>query len=271
MAIVGALPFIILDGQPVVAAPVMADFNFIASQVNANVPALIGAGSGSVVYVPTVGGTSTAITLTPTSPITSYSAGQSWRFIPQGTNSGSVTVDVSGLGTRSLLYADGSPMTGYELVFGQIVDISDNGSNFVLVSAPGSNGIGVATAILSFGGASTGIGYVANEFTWNKTGRVLTYILSLGLSSKGSATGAAVISGLPFPVNASWGVGVNQVGGGLFTSNVTFASGYCSAFLSAGTDELALFNVTSGAPGAFLNNGAFANNSQVYASGSYIV
>ena len=49
MAIIGNFPFIILDGQPVDAPPVMADFNWIRNQVNANVPALIPSLAGTIV------------------------------------------------------------------------------------------------------------------------------------------------------------------------------------------------------------------------------
>ncbi len=41
MAIIGPLPAQLLAGQPVSAAPVMLDFNWIVSQVNANVPTAI--------------------------------------------------------------------------------------------------------------------------------------------------------------------------------------------------------------------------------------
>ena len=75
--IVGALPYNIVDGQIIDAVPVMGNFNFIASQVNAN------AASGSIpnalsipTYVSSVGGSANAITLTPNPAITAYAAGQ---------------------------------------------------------------------------------------------------------------------------------------------------------------------------------------------------
>ena len=42
MSIVGALPNNIINGQPIDAIPVMADFNWIANQVNANAAGLAG-------------------------------------------------------------------------------------------------------------------------------------------------------------------------------------------------------------------------------------
>lgn len=55
MAIVGPLPNNIVAGQPVSAAPVMANFNWLMNQVNAN--ALAGSGSSTNGYFPTWNGT----------------------------------------------------------------------------------------------------------------------------------------------------------------------------------------------------------------------
>ena len=273
MPIVGALPFTILDGQPVVASPVMANFNFLASQINANIPPLIPSTTNTVTYVATVGGTQNAITLTPTIPLLAYAAGVSYRFKPIGTTiAGGSTVNVSGLGTRALLYSDGTPLTGFELRSGQEADIFDNGANFVLASPPSPSDINVSALTITFGGASVGVAYSQNVVTWCKIGRVLYYIVAVVLTNKGTSVGNALVEGLPFAPNAAWGVGVNQVGSGLFTSAVNFASGYCAAFLTAGITKIALVNVpTGGGAAAFLTNTNFANNSQVYISGSYIV
>lgn len=51
--IIGSLPYNIQNGDAVDAIPVMADFNFIVSQVNANVPLLTTV--PLTVYAPTVG------------------------------------------------------------------------------------------------------------------------------------------------------------------------------------------------------------------------
>ena len=53
-------------------------------------------------YVASVGGTADVITLTPSPAIIAYAAGQAFSFISSGANTGAVTVNVSGLGAKSL-------------------------------------------------------------------------------------------------------------------------------------------------------------------------
>lgn len=62
--IIGALPNNITNGQPLDAVPVMADFNWIVSQVNANVPALIPQFTAVAPFTPRLafGGSSAGIT-----------------------------------------------------------------------------------------------------------------------------------------------------------------------------------------------------------------
>src|SRR6185295_17516603 len=79
--IVPALPNQIMDGQIIDAVPVMQNFQAIVDAVNANAQPLAGAVGTVPVYVPVVGGTANAITLTPVSPISSYAAGQTFTFI----------------------------------------------------------------------------------------------------------------------------------------------------------------------------------------------
>lgn len=62
--IVGPLPNNIIDGTIIDAVPVMANYNWIVNQVNANVPPLIPSFTGLTAFTPTVnfGGGSTGIT-----------------------------------------------------------------------------------------------------------------------------------------------------------------------------------------------------------------
>ena len=56
------------------------------------------------------------------------------------------------------------------------------------------------TPVLSFGGASTGITYTARDGAYTRIGRQVTINFMVELSSKGSSTGQAYITGLPFTV-----------------------------------------------------------------------
>ena len=54
------------------------------------------------------------------------------------------------------------------------------------------------TPALAFGGASTGIAYNAQAGTYTRIGRLVHCFARLSLTSKGSASGSAIITGLPF-------------------------------------------------------------------------
>jgi microcystin-dependent protein len=92
------------------------------------------AGSASV-YVATVGGTATAITLTPTVASTAYAAGQRYRFIAGSASSAATTINVSGLGARNL-FKRGSinPVAG-DWGSGMILEVVYDGTNFQLLAA----------------------------------------------------------------------------------------------------------------------------------------
>lgn len=93
------------SGNPVVAADpaaypasafmatVIDDTTALAARTTLEIP---------VVYVPTVGGTANAITLTPTVAMTAYAAGQRFSFIAANDNTGDTTVAVSGLAAKTI-------------------------------------------------------------------------------------------------------------------------------------------------------------------------
>lgn len=194
--IVGPLPNNIVDGDVVDAVPVMNDFNWIVSQVNANVPPLINAGASPVTFVAAggVGGTGNDVTLAPTAVNPGYTAGQSYRFVAKNANTGAVTINVSSLGAAQLTMANGNVLIGGELQVGGVYDICYQGSKFVLVNFPLGSGLASYTPSLTFGGGSTGITYTTQTATVMTIGNfVLTWIF-LALTSKGSSTGIAAIN-----------------------------------------------------------------------------
>jgi hypothetical protein len=70
---------------------------------------------------------------------------------------------------------------------------------------------GTFTPVLNFGGGTTGITYGTQAGRYTKVGRVVSISIYISLTNKGSSTGAAGISGLPFTV-APVGGGQNQSG-----------------------------------------------------------
>ena len=57
------------------------------------------------------------------------------------------------------------------------------------------------TPVLSFGGGTTGITYSARDGSYTRIGRQVTVHFMIEMTSKGSSTGTATITGLPFAVD----------------------------------------------------------------------
>ncbi len=99
---------------------------------------------GKGIYVPTVGGTGNAITLTTGYTVTAYAAGQRFSFIVGTTNTGAATVNVDSLGSKSIVRSDGSntALAAGDLVAGAIADIEYDGTRFHLMSTQSSTATG---------------------------------------------------------------------------------------------------------------------------------
>lgn len=153
MAIIGTLPNTITNGQAVDATPVMADFNWILNQTNANaadknaantfvsvqsgVASNVAAGfpitsqiqSNAFTWCGTAGGTANALTLTPSVAITAYVAGQTFIFKSgAASNSGATTVSISGL-TTIAIQSNGSACVGGEILANTWYSILVDASN----------------------------------------------------------------------------------------------------------------------------------------------
>lgn len=89
-------------------------------------------------YIPTVTGTADVITLTSASglAITAYAAGQVFYFRAASSNTGSVTVNIDGVGAKTVKRFDGSTdlMTD-DIRAGSVVQIKYDGTNFQLDGA----------------------------------------------------------------------------------------------------------------------------------------
>lgn len=86
------------------------------------------------VYSSVVGGTADAITLTPSPAIISYAAGQRFVFIAGGTNTGAVTVAVSGLSAKDVRKRGTTALVAGDIVSGAMTTIQYDGTNFQLVT-----------------------------------------------------------------------------------------------------------------------------------------
>lgn len=126
---------------------------------------------------------------------------------------------------------------------------------------------GTWTIGLTFGGASTGITASSNQAKYTKVGRKVTVTGYLGLSNKGSATGNAVITGLPFNITNS---NENYSAASLYLTTISFAD-YPMAYGNIGTGNITLQESTNAGVRNNLTDADFANNSEIILSFTYFV
>jgi hypothetical protein len=126
---------------------------------------------------------------------------------------------------------------------------------------------GTWTMGVSFGGASVGVTYSANTGTYTKIGRQVTANGYLALTNKGSSTGQARITGLPFTIGASSGFFSTA---GVWMYEVSFANQF-QAYGELNTTGIVLSEVTEAGAYTVLNDANFANNTEIMISLTYFV
>lgn len=156
--IIGALPVNLLNGTTADATQVMADLNFIVNSVNANAASTVNQAvtnannnfttvqSGQAATQPanfviasqiennslqtlsSVLGTNTITARVSALALGAYVTGQMFEFIPSNANTGATTVNIDGLGARSILNM-GSALSGAELQNYRSALVAFNGAN----------------------------------------------------------------------------------------------------------------------------------------------
>lgn len=113
---------------------------------------------------------------------------------------------------------------------------------------------------ISFGGASVGVTYGANNAgRFTRIGRLCVATFWLHLSNKGSSTGAVQLTGLPAAALASPVLAPMSVG---WTSSVSGVSGTIQGAVASGGTVASLYSASGGASSA-LTNANFSNSSQI--------
>lgn len=106
----------------------------------------------------TVTGTNTLIG-TATPPFTGYTAGMTVSFLPAATNTGAVTIDISGLGAKNVYLDSSTALTAGDLTVGKMAVLEYDGTRFQLISSAQS-----ATrtgAVMSYATANPPPGWLA--------------------------------------------------------------------------------------------------------------
>lgn len=169
-----------------------------------------------VTFCGTSTGSANAQVLTPAVPVPAYGVGVAVSFIAGFTNTGALTINVSGLGARNV-YKDGPsgpiPLTGGEVVAGNIISARDDGTRFQLTSTE------LGTAALA--NASSGTGILAAVTGSTVVGHIATFADTFGTIQDGGLPGvAAAPTILTQAANAGLTLGV-----GVYGSDTTTASG----------------------------------------------
>ena len=120
---------------------------------------------------------------------------------------------------------------------------------------------GTWTMGISFGGGTTGITYSANTGYYTKIGNIVTRSGSVQFSNKGSSTGDALITGLPFTVGYSAAVSFSFY-------LITFANQFMG-YANASTTTIMLMEITEAGTRTTLTNADFQDTSQIILNCTY--
>jgi lysophospholipase L1-like esterase len=110
---------------PYTSTSTIAASNFSGSSSNTN--------TGDIQTVTTAGGT-TVYTLTPTTALAAYATGNEYKIIMNATNTGASTINISGLGAKTMVKSAATALAAGDLLIGQLYKIVYDGTNFQVVN-----------------------------------------------------------------------------------------------------------------------------------------
>lgn len=147
-----------------------------------------------------------------------------------------------------------------------VIGTSGKGIDFSATPGTGTSELladyeeGLCTLGIAFGGGTTGITYGGRPISYVKVGSLVTVIGYIGLSNKGSSTGSATITGLPFTTGSSANGGFAAVT--LSAANLSFVGQYSGYTAASGTTVNLYQTAATGALSA-LTDVNFANNTEI--------
>lgn len=221
----------------------------------------------------TIGGVANAITLATGDSHASLTDGLLVSFKATSTNTGAATINVDGLGVKKIRSPGDTALTGGEITSGATLQLryhtayDSSAGAWELTNVTAFNGQypfpstqnpssdantlddyeeGTWTPAITFGGGNTGITYGVQTGTYTKIGRQVICHGRLDFTSKGSSTGDAVLTGLPFTAvvnagdfNATYYALFNTIGYGI---NGVVSSTTVSLYTGAPGSMIALNN-----------------------------
>lgn len=124
---------------------------------------------------------------------------------------------------------------------------------------------GTWTPRLTFGGLSVGITYGANNRgQYTKIGRQVTVAFFLQLTNKGSSTGNALLTGLPFAA------GTSEALGALLSSKILFTN-QIALLVNPSVSYVTFYDMSANGSYVAIYDGAFSNDSFAVGTLSYFV
>ena len=184
------------------------------------------------------------------------------------------TISGAGQNLNNIIIGAVTPLAGSFTTVGASGLISANGGQIAFpateAASAGANTLddyeeGTFTPGLTFGGGSTGMTFGSQVGSYTKIGNMVTFTLRVTLTAKGSSTGAAVITALPFTV------GGRNHPASVWMSAITFAN-IPLALVNTGATTIALDETTEAAGvTTVLADTNFADTSDIMVSGTYFV
>ena len=201
---------------------------------------------------------------------TNYSSSESNNILIA--NSGTVAesnvlrIGTTGSGTGQVNKTFVAGIAGVTVSNQNLVTIDTSTGQLGSISSTGST---LFTPILQFGGATTGITYSQQYGKYQRIGNCVTFAISLTLTSKGSATGTAVVTNLPI-------ISANDGGSYDFPMTILIITAATATYFFAdtGANSITLslfFSVASTGGFTQLTDTNFANNTVLRIAGSYFV
>ncbi len=137
------------DGQSTPTANIpMGGFRItdLAAAVSATDAVRLGQLQGNTLNYMTVSGTNTLLgSLTP--PLASYVTGAMFSFIVANTNTGAVTLNIDGLGAKTVMRNGTEPLQAGDLVAGNMTLVIYDGTEFQLIPVGFASGVTAGKAI----------------------------------------------------------------------------------------------------------------------------
>jgi len=239
-------------------------------------------------------GTANAHTAGAPSNFSAFAANQLFTYTAGATNTAALTLTVTPSGGAALaaqdVHANGAACVGGEIVTGREYLLLHDGTRLNVIGALTASGIldisganqgqikfpatqnassdantlddyeeGTFTPGITFGNGSTGMTFTTQTGTYTKVGREVHAHIQVNLLAKGSSTGAARVSGLPFTASAS-----QQFATAVRWNAMNSALAHVVLVGGNGAATASFFGSTAGStsPGA-LTDANFADSSQV--------